>query len=68
MPWWQSQRHKDMGEKRHTASVTNLDTSLTDVYRDDFTHFKEMTRTMKKNQERERERREETSLQKIKGL
>ena len=25
--------------KRRTAGITNLDTSLTDMHRDDFTHF-----------------------------
>jgi hypothetical protein len=31
-----------------------LDTSLTNVYRDDFTHFKKRTKTVKKDQQRDR--------------
>lgn len=37
-------------EKRHTAGIANLDTCLTNVYRDDFTHFFKRMRTVKKDQ------------------
>ena len=37
-------RENERGKKKHTTGITDLDTGLTNMHRDDFTHFDTMKR------------------------